>query len=143
MKLTVKILFLFTFFSQMIFGQNRKLSDSEYEDSTVYRVFAINSENCDGLIESYECDLKNKNLFLFIPGSIVSLEHKNDKRIEKKYGIYFHDYGCVTPNKECLTEYNKMVFKYLVENYDDKWAGLIRNDLFGFNEWKEEYKTKK
>ncbi|WP_449361591.1 FEKKY domain-containing protein [Winogradskyella litorisediminis] len=56
--------------------------------------------------------------------------------------MYFQDYGCVKPNRKYLTEYNKMVFKYLAENYDDEWIGIIREDLFGFNEWRENYKNK-
>ena len=143
MKTSSNIIILLILMSSNCFSQNRMLSDSELEDSTVFRVLSLNSDNCDGIEESFKCDLKNENLFLFIPGSVASLEHENDKKIEKKYEIYFYVYGCVTPNSACLTEYNKMVFNYLLKNHKDKWINMIRIDLYGFTEWKKQYLTEK
>jgi len=112
------------------------LTESELEDSTVYRISFIKPDNCDGIVESFECDLKNNNLFLFIPGSSAFLEHKNDKQIEKKYGVYFYHDNNLS-NSKCLIEYNKMVFNYLVKNYDEKWINIIREYLYGFKEWRK------
>ncbi|MEM9680061.1 MAG: hypothetical protein AAF901_07025 [Bacteroidota bacterium] len=143
MQLKHNILLLFTFVSLSNFGQNRELTDDEYRDSTVYKMHFIHPETCDGVVESFECDVQNNTLFLFIPGSIVSLEYKNDKRIESEYGIYFIDYGCTRFNVKCFTMYNKMVFDYLVKHHDDKWVSMIRPDLYGFEEWKKDYASKK
>jgi len=126
----------------MIFGQNRELTDEEYNNSTAVKMTFVNPETCEEINEWIKADFNNKNVYLFLQGGIAPVAYTTDKEFENKYGIYFYDFGCVPPSERCVIEYNSRVFDYLTKEYGKKWKREIRNDVIGFKEWKRKNRRK-
>jgi hypothetical protein len=133
---------MFFLASSITFGQNRELTDDEYNNSTAGKITFVNPETCEQIDEWIKADFKNKNIYLFLQGGIAPVEYTTDKDFENKYGIYFFDFGCVPPSEKCVIEYNSQVFDYLTKKYGKKWKREIRNDVIGFKEWKRKNKRK-
>lgn len=143
LKLKLNILFFFILISQLTFGQNRELTDEEYNNSTAVKINFANSETCEEINEWIKTDLDNNTIFLFLQGGIAPIEYVTDKDFENKYGIYFFDFGCVAPDYKCVIKYNNLVFDYLTEKFGNKWSKKIRKDVIGLKEWKRNKKWKK
>lgn len=133
---------MFFLASSITFGQNRELTDDEYNNSTAGKITFVNPETCEQIDEWIKADFKNKNVYLFLQGGIAPIEYTTDKDFENKYGIYFYDFGCVPPTEKCVIEYNSQVFDYLTKKYGKKWKREIRNDVIGFKEWKRKNRRK-
>jgi hypothetical protein len=133
---------MFFLASSITFGQNRELTDDEYNNSTAGKITFVNPETCEQIDEWIKADFKNKNVYLFLQGGIAPVEYTTDKDFENKYGIYFFDFGCVPPSEKCVIEYNSLVFDYLTKKYGKKWKREIRNDVIGFKEWKRKNRRK-
>jgi hypothetical protein len=124
---------------QFAFGQNRKLMDDELNNSTVTK-FKFADTTCaeiDGWLKS---DIKNHSIFLFLQGGIAPVIYPKDTVFENKYGVYFYDFGCISPGYECVIKYNEGVFEYLTNAYGKKWMKKIRKDIIGFSQWKAKEK---
>ena len=136
MRLELKILFIFIFISQLTLGQNRVLTDEDYNNSTAVKITFANPKTCEEIEQWIKSDFENKTIFLFLQGGIAPVEYTTDKDFENEYGIYFFDFGCVAPDYKCVIEYNNRVFDYLTEKFGKKWTKRIRKDIIGFKEWK-------
>ena len=129
-------IFFFTLtLSQFAFGQNRKLTDEEINNSTAVKIGFVETPKCDQVDELFKKDLGNKTIFLFLQGGIAPMVYTTDNAFENKYGIYFHDFGCVSPDYNCIIKYNSKVFDYLNKTYGNKWKREIRKDVIGLKEW--------
>lgn len=135
MKATIIFFFILTF-SQFAFGQNRKLTDKEINNSTAIKINFIDTLNCDLVNGLFEKDIANKTIFLFLQGGIAPVAYTTDQEFQNQYGIYFYDFGCISPDHKCLIKYNANVFDYLTKNYGKKWIKEIRKDIIGLKEWK-------
>ena len=120
---------------QFAIGQNRKLTDEEINNSTANKINFINTLNCDQVDELFKKDITNRTVFLFLQGGIAPVVYTTDQEFESKYGIYFHDFGCISPDYKCIIKYNSRVFDYLAKNYGKKWKKEIRKDVIGLKEW--------
>lgn len=127
----------------MTFGQNRELTDEEYNNSSAIKINFANPETCEEIDEWIKFDFNNNTIFLFLQGGIAPVEYATDKDFENKYGIYVLDFGCIAPDYKCVIEYNNRVFNYLTEKFGKKWSKKIRKDVIGFKEWKRNYKREK
>jgi hypothetical protein len=134
--LKLKISFFFIIISSLTFGQNRELTDKDYNNSTAAKITFANPETCEEIEEWIKSDFKKKTVFLFLQGGIVPVEYTTDKDFENKYGIYFFDFACLAPDYKCVIEYNNRVFDYLTKKFGKKWMKKIRKDVIGFKEWK-------
>jgi hypothetical protein len=121
--------------SQFASGQNRKLTDEEINNSTVTKIAFVDTSKCDQINELFKKDLGNKTIFLFLQGGIAPIVYTADEEFEYKYGIYFHDFGCVSPDYKCIIEYSISVFDYLTKTYGNKWKREIRKDVIELKEW--------
>jgi hypothetical protein len=142
LKLKFGILIIFFLASSLTFGQNRELTDDEYNNSTAGKIKFVNPETCEQIDEWIKADFENNNVYLFLQGGIAPVEYTTDKNFENKYGVYFFDFGCVPPSEECVIEYNSQVFDYLTKKYGKKWKREIRDDVIGFKEWKSKNRRK-
>lgn len=136
LKNELKILILLIFISSISFGQNRKLTDDEINNSTAIKINFATTDSCSEIDEWYKSDLKKGIIFIFLQGGIAPVEFENDGKFENKYGIYLYDFGCVAPNYKCVKKYNSKVFDYLTLKFGKKWKKEIRKDIIGFKEWK-------
>ncbi|RZK54032.1 MAG: hypothetical protein EOO87_11465 [Pedobacter sp.] len=134
MKNTLLILLFFTF-NQLAFGQNRKLTDEEINNSGPTKMTFI--EKCDEVEKLYKADLKKGTIFLLLQGGIAPVVITTDKAFENKYQTYYYDFGCNAPNLDCLKKYNELVFIHLTELYGNKWKKEVRRDVIGLKKWKQ------
>ena len=132
----MKTIFAFTLlFTICCFGQNKKLTDKEYNESGVGKIrFALNVQEAENLAKS---DLKAKKPFLLIQGGIASIIYPTDKAFTKAYGVDYYDFGCVGAEKKISTAYNNIIFEYLCRTYGRKWKNIIRKDVIGLKEYKK------
>tara|TARA_R110002072_G_scaffold302065_1_gene483659 strand:- start:1957 stop:2382 length:426 start_codon:yes stop_codon:yes gene_type:complete len=141
--LKLEILSILLLISSFTFGQNRELTDDEYNNSTVGKITFVNPKTCEQIDDWIKSDFDNNNVYLFLQGGIAPVEYTTDKNFENKYGIYFFDFGCVPPSEKCVIEYNSKVFDYLEKTYGEKWKKEIRDDVIGFKEWKKKSRKNK
>jgi len=132
-----KILFILLFFTfnKVAFGQNRILTDEDFNNSGPTKMTFI--ENCDQVENLFTDDLKKKTLFLLLQSGIAPAVGLTDKVFENKYQVYYYDFGCEAPNLECVKTYNDFVFDYLTKLYGNKWKKDVRKDVIGLKQWKQ------
>ncbi len=128
--------------SSFTFGQNRKLTDEQLNNSTAVRINLANQNTCEEIDGWIESDFANGIVFLFLQGGVAPISYKSDKSFERKYGIYFYDFGCIMASEKCTIKYNSKVFDYLTEKNGRKWLKKIRKDVIGLKEWKRASREK-
>lgn len=134
MKNTLLILLFFTF-NKLAFGQNRKLTDEEINNSGPTKMTFI--EKCDEVEKLFKADLKKGAIFLLLQGGIAPIVITTDIAFENKYQTYYYDFGCNGPNLDCLKKYNELAFTHLTELYGNKWKKEVRRDVIGLKKWKQ------
>lgn len=81
-------------------------------------------------------DIDKNKPRLLLSGGIAPVIYSDQDKFEKKYGVKYYDYGCVTPSYECIEQYNKEIFKYLDNKFGKSWRREVRKDVIGFKRWK-------
>lgn len=75
---------------------------------------------------------------IYVMGGIASTYTQKDIAFEKKYHIYYHDFGCLAPaNFEEYETKNKTVFDELKKEFGLQWIKEIKFSAMGLNKWKE------
>jgi len=86
-------------------------------------------------------DWKNGEAKLYLFGGIAPIENSiKDNKFERKFKVQYIDFGCDTEIYECISEYNKYIFKNLDIKFGQKMRKLIRKDIIGFKEYKNDQK---
>ena len=78
-------------------------------------------------------DIKSGKVQFLLSGGIAPVIYKSDKKITRKYGVSFYEYGCEAISNESLRRYNEVVAEYLDHRYGEKWRKEVRNDIIGLN----------
>ena len=122
----------------VVFSRIGELSDERLNNSGASKLtFATDEKEAEKMAE---LDIKNGNPFLLLMGGIAPVIIATDPDFEKKYGIYFYEFGCTRPESEIIIAYNRTVFEHLNSTKGKKWLKEIRDDVIGFKEWKRNYK---
>jgi len=79
-------------------------------------------------------DIQDGKPKLLLVGGIAPIVYTTDKHFEKKYKVYFSDYGCTPGRQECMLAYNKTIFEYLDKTYGTKWRKEVRQDVIGLHD---------
>ncbi|MDP3150097.1 MAG: carboxypeptidase-like regulatory domain-containing protein [Ignavibacteria bacterium] len=90
--------------------------------------------NTDCIYDSTKAveDLKNGKAKLLIAGGIAPMANsKEDLEFEAKYKVQYYDFGCTPPAYECISQYNKIIFEYLNNKYQNEWLRFVRKDVIG------------
>lgn len=130
----MKQLLILLFISNFTFGQFKKLTDEEINNSGASKINFIT--NCNEAEKLAETDIKNETIFLFLQSGEAPIIYNEDKIFEKKYNINFYEQGCIGSN--CAKKYNQVIFDYLLKKYGKKWIKQIRRDTIGFKDWKKQ-----
>ena len=81
---------------------------------------------------NFEEDLKNNSITIYLQGGIVSVIKNEDLVFQDKYGINYHDSGCVVVGDfEYYKMYNHHVFAYLSEKFGEGWKKELNSSAFG------------
>ncbi|SHJ27799.1 hypothetical protein SAMN04488096_1352 [Mesonia phycicola] len=124
----------------VIFSRIGELSDDQLNSSGAKKLIFITDE--EEAEKMAELDIKNGNPFLLLIGGIAPTTIATDPLFEKKYGIYFYEFGCSGPENDIIITYNKIVFEHLNSTKGKTWIKEVRDDVIGFKEWKRNYKRK-
>lgn len=86
---------------------------------------------------NFEEDLKNNSITIYLQGGIVSVIKNEDLVFQDKYGIRYHDSGCVAVGDfEYYKMYNHHVFAYLSEKFGERWKKELNSSAFGLDKQK-------
>lgn len=146
--MTKKLLnILLTATTVLVYGQTTKdstevvcsliveLSDEQLNNSGATRLTFANS-----IIQAEQLangDISNGISFLLLAGGIAPVVIATDPKFERKYGIYFYEYGCTGPDYDYIKAYNKVIFEHLTEQYGKRWIKEVRKDVVGLKDWKK------
>jgi hypothetical protein len=136
----MKKIFLLIFFAVGLssFGQVDSLSDAQINLSGANRVeFADGDKEIQKLAKF---DIENQTPFILLYGGNRQFVSTSDEVFEKKYKIYFYNYGCLAPSEAVEKIYNTITFKFLVSKYGKEWMNQIRSDIPGLKEFKRSQK---
>lgn len=102
-------------------------------NSDTYFIWVINAGHCSHYNKDRaRIEIKQGKPKLLIQGGIASIVYAKDKLFMSKYGVTFHDLGCVVMDAfDCLSEYNQVTFQFLDANFGRKWRKEIRKDIIG------------
>ncbi|WP_271394169.1 FEKKY domain-containing protein [Aequorivita sinensis] len=122
----------------VIFSRIGELSDEQLNNSGTSKLtFVTDKKEAEKMAE---LDIENGNPFLLLMGGIAPTIIATDPQFEKKYGIYFYEFGCTGPDNEIIIAYNKIVFEYLNKTHGKNWIKEVRDDVIGFKEWEKNNK---
>ena len=62
---------------------------------------------------------------LLLVGGIAPVVVLDQHQFEKKYKVYYYDFGCTPPAYECIEEYNKTIFEHLDKKYGQDWRKKV------------------
>src|SRR5690606_34685004 len=88
----------------------------------------------------FDCDVnKYKAIYdihydrpkLLISGGIAPIVYAGQEKFEKKNGVVYQDYGCISPDYNCMVEYNQTIFNYLDQTQGKSWRKEVRKDVVG------------
>jgi len=84
--------------------------------------------------KNFKQDVEKDSINIYLQGGIVSVITKEDHLFEEKYGVKYHDLGCIVPeNKEYYEFYNHQVFMYLSLKFGNSWKNEFNPNAFGWN----------
>lgn len=112
-----------------------ELTDEQLNNSGPSKLTFVNSRNEATRLAND--DISNGTPFLLLAGGIAPVIIATDPKFERKYGIYFYEYGCTGPEQKYIIAYNEEIFKHLTEQYYKSWLKEMRKDVVGFKEWKK------
>jgi hypothetical protein len=124
----------------VIFSRIGELSDEQLNNSGASKLtFVTDKKEAEKMAE---LDIKNGIPFLLLIGGIAPTIIATDPIFEKKYGIYFFEFGCTGPENEIIIAYNRIIFEHLSSTKGKKWIKDVRDDVIGFKDWKRNNKRK-
>ena len=118
------------------FSLTGALSDEQLNNSGATKLTFANSRNQAEQLANE--DISNGTPFLLLAGGIAPVIIATDPEFERKYKIYFYDYGCTGPDDKYIAAYNKVVFEHLTRKYQKSWIKEIRQDVIGLKDWKKQ-----
>jgi hypothetical protein len=114
------------------------LSDISLEEFDV-RLDSVSVKNFN-LTGTIDCEIndvvaalhikENKPKLILVSG-ISPIIYSTDNKFEKKFKVKYSEFGCLSPSKECVIQYNKTIFEYLDKKYGGKWRKEVRKDVIG------------
>lgn len=122
------------FVAQNGFGQSRRLTDDDYNNSSAKKLTFVESiEDAKKLAQS---DIDKGVPFLLIKSGIAPITYSIDSLFEYKFNIYYYDQGCTGADHKMMQAYNYEAFQYLERKFGKKWHKSVRKDVIGYKEWK-------
>ncbi|GEL10870.1 hypothetical protein SAMN05192550_0077 [Flavobacterium glycines] len=125
---------LFFLITISCFGQNKKLTDKQYNESGAAKIeFCQTVEDAEKLAR---IDLA-KTPFVLVQGGIAPIAYPINNEFSNSCGVYYYELGCTGPERKISAAYNNIVFKHLCDTYGKKWKKTIRKDAIGLKEFKK------
>lgn len=118
-----------------LFGQLESAADKDFNQSGAIQLNFIESIKEAKLLA--KIDIENDIPFLLLHSGIGVVVYTTDDAFEKKYQVYYHDFGCLGSFEEMMIAYNETIFEYLDLTYGSRWRRLIRKDVVGFKKWRK------
>lgn len=116
---------------ELNYNKTPKEYNIELTDKSIENFNLTIIADCEVNQEIAEIDIQLNKPRLLIIGSIAPVIYKNQEKFERKYKIEYFDFGCVSPDEECIKQYNKCIFNYLDTKFGQKWRNEVRKDVVG------------
>jgi hypothetical protein len=97
-------------------------------------------KDCEVNSEVAQEDIRKGNPKLLLVGGIAPTIVIGQEKFEKKFGVQYYDFGCITEDYVCIREYNYEVFRFLDSEYGKKWRRQVRTDVKFLKEYKADSK---
>lgn len=119
----------------VVWGRIAELSDEQLNNSGPTRLIFVNKR--DQAEQLANEDVSNGTPFLLLAGGIAPVIIATDPEFEKKYEIYFYEFGCTGPEDKYIMAYNEVVFEFLTKKHKTRWIKEVRKDVVGLKDWKK------
>ena len=123
--------------ADLSFVQDRTLTDDDFNNSGARQLMLVEKQNCNQADQYFKKDLERKTLFVLLQGGVAPVIYAGDKHFRNKFAVFYYDFGCISPDVECMTRYNYLVFDYLSATYGKTWRKEIRKDAIGLKGWRK------
>ena len=134
-------------FAMVCFGQNSDIEKEEdlkiLESKMELSSKLIFLNDCKLGVDLAKMDIDNKSVKILLVGGSSPTIYTSDSKFEKKYQVKFIDFGCISPNIDCIVNYNFTVFDYLKKEHGRRWIKEVRKDAIGLRNWKKQKKHRK
>lgn len=134
--LILLLIFCTLFSSEISFAQERILVADDFNNSGARQLTFADKDNREKTEQLFKKDLKRGRIFLLLQGGIAPVTYTTDDFFQRKYKVYYYDFGCTAPDEECIKQYNHLAFNYLNKAYGNKWLKDIRKDVIGLKDWR-------
>lgn len=103
-------------------------------------VHVINDIKGFNFVQLFDCevnkykanyDIRYGSPMLLVSGGLSPTFYQSDKKFEGKFGVTYMIYGCISPDLNCMIEYNQVVFDHLDQVYGKQWRRKVRKDVIG------------
>lgn len=132
--LVLSLIFLAT--AVHVLAQAPQITTEQLNSSGASKLyFAADVERAQELAQE---DIQRKLPFLLLRSGEAPVVYMQDSIFERKYQVFYYEYGCLAPDQEFMEAYNAVVFDHLEEHYGRKWKSTIRKDVVGLKSWKKE-----
>ena len=85
------------------------------------------------LENNFKNDIANKSLKIYVLENKTNTISQNEFNFQNKYKLTFTTFYKI--NNDYYQNYNKKVFDFLEDNFNDKWQNEISFDVLGFEQW--------
>lgn len=97
----------------------------------VIKVDLIVEEFCKVQRDSALKNISEGRVRLLLQSGDAPVVYFSDSAFQKKYGLSYHDYGCIGEPWTCMLQYNRTIFTYLDQTYGRRWRREVRKDVIG------------
>ncbi|GAB2705045.1 hypothetical protein GCM10027037_33410 [Mucilaginibacter koreensis] len=115
-----------------LINKNYKLDSTFIINGHSIIPFIIELNACDIDASQAVVDIQHSNVKLLLAGGIAPVYYHGQETFEMKYKLKYYEYGCTPPDQTCMLAYNKVIFKYLDQQYGKRWRKEVRKDVIGY-----------
>ena len=115
-------------------GTSRYSNESDFtkKQEKTYPIAIDKTINFD-LENNFKNDIANKSLKIYVFENKTNTISQNEFNFQNKYKTTFTTFYKIS--NDYYENYNKKVFDYLEDNFNDKWQNEINSDILGFEQW--------
>ena len=110
-------------------------NENDLQKNHIPKFYTINKDITTSfdLENNFKNDIANKSLKIYVFENKTNTISQNEFNFQNKYKLTFTTFYKIS--NDYYENYNKKVFDYLEDNFNDKWQNEINSDILGFEQW--------
>ena len=119
--------------ANLCFPQNN--NENDLQKNHIPKFYTINKDITTSfdLENNFKNNIANKSLKIYVFENKTNTISQNEFNFQNKYKLTFTTFYKIS--NDYYENYNKKVFDYLEDNFNDKWQNEINSDILGFEQW--------